>query len=73
MVSSTAAPGPPSEGKGGVWSVCPHYDECVVVVGKTPADVSAGLGSSSVPVGREDRDGALIRPIAPAATLHSHW
>lgn len=45
--------------KGGVWSVFPHWDECVWVEGKTLADVSVGLSSSSLPVGQKDRDGSL--------------
>lgn len=62
----------------GVCSVFPHWDECVWVEGKSLAVGNVGLSSSSLPVGQEDRDGfhfsrALIRPIALATTLHSHW
>lgn len=43
----------------GVSSVFPHCDECVWVEGKSLADGSGGLSSSSLPVGQEDRDGSL--------------
>jgi len=64
----------------GVWSVPPHWDEYVWVEGKTRVDVSAGLSSSSFPVGQEDSDGSLSAglwwdpsPELPRSTHTGNW
>lgn len=64
----------------GAWSVFPYWDECVWVEGKSLADGSVELSSSSLPVGQEDRDGSLSAghwldpsPQLPRSTHTGNW